>query len=318
MPRRLPCHRFARLALSLLGATLAGTLPAAAAPKVVVTIKPLYALVAGVMAGVGRPQMLVKGSASPHLYALKPSDLAALHGADLVFRASTATEPFSVRLTQALPRQVGLVTLQEAPGVALLARRTGVFFESGGTADGHVHGADAAKAFDGHIWLDPDNAKAMVDRIEQALSAKDPANAEVFKTNAATLKRRLDGLGAELQRALEPLAGKAYIVAHDAFQYLERRYSLNVVGAISLSPELPPSAKRLGELRRKILSLGAICVFAEPHLDKRLIDNLTEGTSARTGTLDPEGFALEPEPDLYFTLMRKLAADLRACLLPPA
>jgi len=300
-----------------LGGVLAGT-PAAAATKVVVTIKPLYALVAGVMTGVGRPQMLVKGSASPHLYALKPSDLAALYGADLVFRASTATEPFSVRLTQALPRQVELVTLQEAPGIDLLERRTGILFEAAGAGGRHAHGADGTKAFDGHIWLDPDNAKAMVDRIEQALSAKDPVNADVFKTNAVALKRRLDGLRAELQSALEPLAGKPYVVAHDAFQYLERRYSLNVVGAISLSPELAPSAKRLGELRQKILALGAICVFAEPHVDKRLIDNLTEGTSARTGTLDPEGFALEPEPDLYFTLMRKLAADLRACLLPPA
>ncbi|HXE69074.1 MAG TPA: zinc ABC transporter substrate-binding protein [Hyphomicrobiaceae bacterium] len=297
---------------------LAGAHPALAAPKVVVTIKPLYALVAGVMAGVGRPQMLVKGSASPHLYALKPSDLAALNGADIVFRASPATEPFSVRLTQALPRQVELVTLEEAPGIALLERRMGVSFEAAGDGRRHAHDAGRANAFDGHIWLDPDNAKAMVDRIEQALSGKDPANADAFKTNATALKRQLDALRAELQGALEPLAGKPYVVAHDAFQYLERRYGLNVVGAISISPEVAPSAKRLGELRRKILSLGAVCVFAEPQVDRRLIDNLIEGTLARTGTLDPEGFALEPDPNLYFTLMRKLAEDLRACLLPPA
>ena len=297
---------------------LAGAQPALAAPKVVVTIKPLYALVAGVMAGVGRPQMLVKGSASPHLYALKPSDLAALNGADIVFRASPATEPFSVRLTQALPRQVELVTLEEAPGIALLERRMGVSFEAAGDGRRHAHDAGRANAFDGHIWLDPDNAKAMVDRIEQALSGKDPANADAFKTNATALKRQLDALRAELQGALEPLAGKPYVVAHDAFQYLERRYGLNVVGAISISPEVAPSAKRLGELRRKILSLGAVCVFAEPQVDRRLIDNLIEGTLARTGTLDPEGFALEPDPNLYFTLMRKLAEDLRACLLPRA
>ena len=297
---------------------LAGAQPASAAPKVVVTIKPLYALVAGVMAGVGRPQMLVKGPASPHLYTLKPSDLAALNGADIVFRASAATEPFSVRLPQTLPRQVELVTLQEAPGVALLERRMGVSFEAAGDGRRHAHGADMANAFDGHIWLDPDNATAMVDRIEQALSAKDPPNADAFKTNARALKRQLDALRVELQSALEPLAGKPYVVAHDAFQYLERRYGLNVVGAISISPEVAPSAKRLNELRQKILALGAICVFAEPQVDKRLIDNLTEGTLARTGTLDPEGFALAPEPNLYFTLMRKLAEDLRACLLPPA
>ena len=184
--------------------------------------------------------------------------------------------------------------------------------------NGHRHGSSRAQPVDGHIWLDPDNAKAMVDRIEAVLSAKDPAHASQFASNAATLRHKLDALRGELAELLKPLAGKPYVVAHDAFQYLEQRYGLNVVGAISLSPELAPSAKRLTELRRKILALGAICVFAEPQSDLRQIDSLTEGTLARSGRLDPEGSALPPGPNLYFALMRKLAEDLRACLLPPA
>jgi zinc transport system substrate-binding protein len=59
-------------------------------------------------------------------------------------------------------------------------------------------------------------------------------------------------------------------------------------------------------------------VFAEPQFDTRIVQNLIEGTSARTGTLDPEGLALEPGPDLYFTLMRKLADGLKGCLAAPA
>ncbi|MFZ0850689.1 MAG: zinc ABC transporter substrate-binding protein [Hyphomicrobiaceae bacterium] len=294
---------------------LAWAHPAAAAPRVVVTIKPLHGLVAEVMAGVGSPRMLVKGAASPHVYALKPSDIGELHAADIFFRASSATEPFSSKIAESLPPHVDVVTLQEAPGVVLLERRAGAGFEPHADGRRHGHGSAKTTAFDGHIWLDPDNAKAMVDRIEHVLSAKDPANAGIFRANAAALKHKLDALSAELQQALHPLAGKPYVVAHDAFQYLERRFGLNVVGAVSLSPDVAPSAKRLSELRRKILSLGAICVFAEPQVDKRLIENLTEGTLARTGTLDPEGFALEPGPNLYFTLMRKLAKDLRACLL---
>ena len=82
--------------------------------------------------------------------------------------------------------------------------------------------------------------------------------------------------------------------------------------------EVQPSAKRLTELRRKIQSLSAVCVFAEPAFDRRLVDNLIEGTAARTGTLDPEGGSLDPGPDLYFALMRKLAAALKSCLAPPA
>src|SRR5262245_27931065 len=303
----------ALLALLLL---LAGLQPANAAPKVVVTIKPIHALVARVMAGIGSPQMLVKGPASPHLYALKPSDMGALADADVVFRVSPTTEPFTVRLADSLPRRVELVTLQDAPGLVLLPRRAHAAFESAG--DHPSPGGSRGSPFDGHIWLDPDNAKAMVDRIAEVLGAKDPGNADAFKGNAARPKGELDDLHRELQQALSPIAGKPYVVAHDAFQYFERRYRLNAVGAISLSPEVPAGAKRLGDLRRKILALGAVCVFAEPQVDRRLIANLIEGSVARTGTLDPEGFSLESGPNLYFTLMRKLAEELRTCLLPPA
>ncbi len=207
----------------------------------------------------------------------------------------------------------------------LLAQRTGATFEphshgkdkAHGHGHSHSHSHDRPKkgdAIDGHAWLDPDNAKAMVDRIQQALGAKYPDHAAAFKTNAAALAAKLDALAAELDRDLKPIADKPYIVFHDAFQYLERRYGLNVVGSISINPEVPPSAKRLTELRRKIQSLSAVCVFAEPAFDRRLVDNLIEGTSARTGMLDAEGGSLDPGPDLYFTLMRKLASALKGCL----
>ena len=303
---------------------LAAAAPAAAQTKVVVSIKPLHALVAGVMAGVGAPELLVKGAASPHTYAMKPSDAKALNGADLFFRMSESVEPFTAKVVRALPKRVTVVTLQEAPGMKLLPRRTGNTFEAHvheAAKDGHKHDHDHGKktdAPDGHAWLDPDNAKAMVASIEQALSARYPANAAAFKANAQKLSADLDALDKELAGKLKPIAGKPYIVFHDAFQYLEDHYDLNAVGSISISPDVPPSAKRLSDLRKKVVSLAAICVFAEPQHDTRLVQNLVEGTSARTGTLDGEAIALEPGPDLYFAMMRRLADDLKSCLAPQA
>jgi zinc transport system substrate-binding protein len=305
---------------------LASTGPAAAQTKVVVSIKPLHALVAGVMAGVGTPDLLVKGAASPHTYAMKPSDAKALNGADLFFRMSEAVEPFTAKVVRALPKRVTVVTLQDAPGMKLLPRRTGNAFEAhvheaakGGHK--HDHGHDQGKkidAPDGHAWLDPDNAKAMVAGIERALSARYPANAAQFKANAQKLAADIDALDKELAGKLKPIAGKPYIVFHDAFQYLEDRYDLSAVGSISIGPDVPPSAKRLSDLRKKVVSLAAVCVFAEPQHDTRLVQNLVEGTSARTGTLDAEALALEPGPDLYFAMMRRLADDLKECLAPQA
>jgi zinc transport system substrate-binding protein len=314
-------HR--RAAAALLAGSLVtwtGVSPAAADLNVVVTIKPLHALVSQVMTGVGTPELLVQGAASPHTYALKPSDASKLNRADVFFRMSDAMEPFTVKVAKSLPKQVQVITLQSSRGLKLYQRRSGATFDdghdhSGGDDHNHDHSHDST---DGHSWLDPVNAKVLADRIAQVLSAKEPANAARFAANAATLKTKLDELSTELARELAPVAGKPYIVFHDALQYFERRYKLRVAGSISVSPDVPPSAKRLATLRKKIASLGAVCVFAEPHFDTRLVDNLIEGTSARTGTIDPEGIKIEAGPDLYFALLRNLTRDLKSCLAPPA
>ncbi len=318
-------------ASKLLMAILAGGLsafaaaPAVAQAKVVVSIKPLHALVTGVMAGVGTPELLVKGTASPHTYAMRPSDAKALNDADLFFRVSESVEIFTIKVVRALPERVAVVTLQDAPGMRLLSRRTSNAFEGhaldvghGGSAKHDGDHAQDGQASDGHSWLDPHNAKAMVARIEEALSSTYPSNAATFKANAQKLNADLDALAGELQTKLKPVVGKPYIVFHDAFQYLEARYELNAVGSISISPDVPPSAKRLTDLRKKVVSLNAVCVFAEPQFDTRLVHNLVEGTSARTGTLDAEALALEPGADLYFAMMRRLADDLKGCLAPQA
>lgn len=308
-----------------LGALLAGALagwaavsPAAAELKVVVTIKPLHALVSQVMAGAGMPELLVQGAASPHTYALKPSDATKLSQADVFFRMSETMEPFTAKVAKSLPKTVQVVTLQTTRGLMLYQRRTGTTFDDHpdhSDGGGHHHSHDST---DGHAWLDPVNAKVLADRIAQVLGAKEPAKADLFNANATALKTKLDDLSAELTRDLAPAAGKPYIVFHDALQYFDRRYKLRVVGSVSVSPEVPPSAKRLSTLRKKIVSLGAVCIFAEPQFDTRLVNNLVEGTRARTGTIDPEGSKIEPGPELYFTLLRNLARDLKACLLAPA
>jgi zinc transport system substrate-binding protein len=291
-------------------------------PSVVVTIKPLHALVAQVMAGAGTPALLVQGAASAHTYALKPSDAAKLNHADVFIRMSEVMEPFTARVAKSLPRRVQVVTLQDTPALKLLRRRTGATFEDDhhdhdghGHHDHDHHGHKHARAtFDGHAWLDPVNAKPMADRIAQVLSAKDAANAALYRANAVALKAKLDALSAELERDLAPVAGKPFVVFHDALQYFERRYGLKAVGSIAVSPEVAPSAKRLSTLRKRIAALGAVCVFAEPQFDTRLADNVVEGTRARIGTVDPEGSRIEPGPDLYFALLRNLAKDLRGCL----
>ncbi|MDH4982569.1 zinc ABC transporter substrate-binding protein [Hyphomicrobium sp. D-2] len=291
---------------------------------VVVTIKPIHSLVAQVMEGVGQPSLLVEGSASPHSFSLKPSQVAAINRATVFFRVSEWLEPFTGKVVRALPASVELVTLMDTPGLKLLPRRkTGTFEPHDHAGEhshhhdsdhGHHHSHDDVGSSDSHIWLDPQNAKHLVSYIADVLSKHYPAHAAKFAVNAEAAHGRIDALAAELESDLRAVKDRPFIVFHDAYQYFDVRFALNAVGSITVSPDVRPSAKRLSELRRRIRSLKAACVFAEPMYQPRLVEAVIEGTDARSGTLDPEGMLLKPGPDLYEKLMRNLAADLNRCL----
>ena len=75
-----------------------------------------------------------------------------------------------------------------------------------------------------------------------------------------------------------------------------------------------PGAERIQEIRAKINSLKAVCVFTEPQFEPKLVAVVTEGTGANVGTLDPLGAALPAGPGLYTTLLRNMAASLKDCL----
>jgi len=311
--------------LTLTAAVLLAMVPAGAeAPRVVATIKPIHALVANVMDGVAVPELLVKGQASPHTYALKPSESRSLYAADAIFRVSDTIEPFTTKIKAALPATTAMISLATAPDITRLPRRTGSTFED--HDHDHDHGshhkeatdADQLAASDGHVWLDPENARAMVRYIETVLSKRFPPHAARFRHNREALDARLQALDQELAALTAPLKGKPFAVYHDAFQYFEHRYGLKAVGSIFISQDVAPGARRLTELRRQIAKLNAVCIFSEPQSDPRMLQAIAEGSRARTGVLDAEGLALEPGPDLYFELMRGLAKGLRACLTPGA
>lgn len=165
-----------------------------------------------------------------------------------------------------------------------------------------------------HIWLDPHNARAMATAIAEALIEADPDNSGVYRANREILLRRLDQLDKEMTSELASVQDKPFIVFHDAYQYMEQHFGLNAVGSITVSPERQPGAQRLNEIREKIAELGAVCIFAEPQFEPRLVGVVAEGTQAKTGTLDPLGADLEYGPEMYFSLMRGNAEALRNCL----
>jgi len=291
--------------------------PALADLDVVVTIKPIHSLVTRLMDGIATPKLLVDGTASPHAFSLKPSHARSVNNANVFIRVSEAVEPFTGKIVKTLPETVRVVTLEDTPAVKLLAVRDSSTFQPHAASEASA-GAEKASghhdAIDGHIWLDPDNAKAIVAYLTDVLAERSPAVAAKLKSNAAQLNADIDALTAELEETAESVKDKPFIVFHDAYQYFGKRFGVDAVGSVTASPEVPPSAKRLIELRAKIRALNVVCVFAEPLFQPKLIAAVIEDTDARSGTLDPSGVMLMAGKDLYFEMMRDLAAGLKACL----
>jgi zinc transport system substrate-binding protein len=309
------------LFLALPAILLAGTPRADEAPVVVTSIKPIHSLVSAIMEGVGKPELIVDGAASPHTYNLKPSNARALQDAKVIFWVGPGLEAFLEKPVEALGSDASVVELDKAPGLVKLKFREGGAFEPHDDGDEHED-HDQAEAghdhdhgeFDTHLWLDPANAKAMAAEVTTTLVAADPANALTYEANAKALDDKLDALDTEIAGIVAPVKDKPFIVFHDAYQYFEHRYKIRVAGSITVSPETIPGAERISDIHKKVADLGATCVFAEPQFEPRLIDVVIEGTHARSGVLDPEAATLKAGPDLYFTLMRGIANSIKDCL----
>ena len=300
-------HRWIRT-LAVVIVCLLGNLPARAEVNVIASIMPVHGIVSAVMGDMGQPELLLSGRLSEHAASFTPSQITHLGKADLVFMVGGGLERKLGQLSggEAVNGKV-FVELAMAPGIKTYAIREGGGWEK----DDHEN---ERLPVDPHVWLDPDNAKAMADAAAAALSQADPANAAIYVANAADFTVSIDSLSREIEAKLAGVKGKPYIVFHDAYQYFEKRFGLNAVGSIADFSAAAPSAQRLQEIRGRIAETGAVCAFREPQFDEKFVAAAIEGSPARSGILDPLGADLTPGLQAYPQLLRDLAQSLASCL----
>ena len=300
------------LRLSVLSSLLLSSAALADVPEVITDIAPVHGLVARVMGELGTPQLLVEPGASPHGYALRPSQAAGLQRADLVVMMGHELTPWLEGPVAQLAAGAVVMELLDTQGTTVLSAREEAAFEPD---DHHEHDHDHAhEGADPHAWLDPRNAVAWLASIADALAELDPANAETYRANAAEGRAEFAAAQAAAADRLAPLAERPYVVFHDAFQYFEARFALAGVGAISLSDATPPSAARVAEIRALVEAEGVVCAFSEPQFNPAILDTVTQGTGARLGTVDPVGAPLSTGPGFYPALIAAITNDVAACL----
>ena len=172
--------------------------------------------------------------------------------------------------------------------------------------EGHHHGEH-----DPHIWLDPINAKVILNEMVEHLIENDVKNASTYKSNLEKALKDIDKLTIEVMTDLNQSTSS--IVFHDAYQYFEKRFNVNVLGAFTVNTDVMPGAEQLAEIREVIEHDKVACIFSEPQFNPDIINAVAKDMDIKTGVLDPLGATLTPGKALYFDLIKNMSKSFKGC-----
>ncbi len=362
--------------------------------KVVASIKPIHSLASYLMEGVGTPNLIVDGYASPHGFAMKPSHAKMLQEADLIFWVGEGLENFLEKPLKSIAKKAEKIELLEIKGLRKLKFREKNIFDEhddhghkedkhddhGHDDDGHKeddhddhdhdkdghkeddhddhkedghddhdhdkdghkeddhddhkedghddhdhdkdghkeddhddhgHEGHAHGEYDPHIWLDPINAKVILNEMVEHLIENDEKNASIYKSNLDKALKDIDKLISDVKSELNKEI--SFIVFHDAYQYFEERFNVSVLGAFTVNTDIMPGAEQLSEIREIIEHDKVSCIFSEPQFNPDIINTVAKDMKIKTGVLDPLGATLNPGKDLYFDLIRNISSSFKGC-----
>ena len=294
--------------------------------KVVASIKPIHSLASYLMDGVAKPDLIVDGYASPHGFAMKPSHAKMLQNADIVFWVGEDLENFLEKPLNSIATKAEKIELMEIKKLTKLKFRERNIF---GDHDDHGHDEHAKKddhddhddhdgheghhhgEHDPHIWLDPINAKVILNEMVEHLIENDAKNASTYKSNLEKALKDIDKLTIEVMTDLNQSTSS--IVFHDAYQYFEKRFNVNVLGAFTVNTDVMPGAEQLAEIREVIEHDKVACIFSEPQFNPDIINAVAKDMDIKTGVLDPLGATLNPGKTLYFDLIKNMSKSFKGC-----
>ncbi|WP_416262586.1 zinc ABC transporter substrate-binding protein ZnuA [Gibbsiella quercinecans] len=313
--------RWLRNALLASALMVAGSASAA----VLTSIRPLGFIASAIADGVTETEVLLPDGASPHDFALRPSDIQRLRAADLVIWVGPDMEAFLTKAVAPLPASRQLAISELAAVKPLLMK--------GDDDDDHEHHHDHGEAADNHaehdhdhddghhhgaynlhVWLSPEIAKLTAIAIHDRLLELMPQNKDKLDANLRQFENLLTQTDKNVVNMLTPVQGKGYFVFHDAYGYFEKHYGLSPLGHFTVNPEIQPGAQRLHQIRTQLVEQKAVCVFAEPQFRPAVINAVAKGTAARSGTLDPLGMGIALGKDSYGNFLSALSNQYVSCL----
>lgn len=239
------------VAICLLLGSLSGCQEAESA-DIAATTLPVYEFTARLCQGTGISvtKLITENVSCLHEYTLQVRQMRALEAADVVVISGAGLEGF---LNDALDGANHMI--DASTGVNLFSGD----YNQGAEADHHRH--DHTE--DPHIWLSPENAKAMCKNICEGLILVFPQHKDVFTVNLQALLSDLQALQEYGQKELQALTCRDIITFHDGFSYFADAFGLRILKAIEEESGSEVSARELIELIHLVQTQQCSAIFTE-------------------------------------------------------
>jgi len=264
--------------------------------NVVVSIKPIHSLVAGLMKDVNKPTLLIDGMQTPYDFELSAAQEKHLKDSTLLFWVGAELEKSLESVVKQLPEKVTVVELLSSPGMKILPSRKN----------------DELR--DPFFWMDDRNIMILLDELTEALIQVDPERSHIYIRNRFEMLKPLRTMDKEFEYSYRGMKGGMAVQYFDTLRYFEQAYALNILDHVTGSPWDDQDAIGILKVRARLKNDGVSCLFLDRSMSADNLDLLTEGYDLRIGWLDTLGMQLESGPDLYLDLMKYNNDVIRECL----
>jgi len=250
---------------------------------------------------------VIPPGASPHTYEPKPSLLKKISEARVFFMIGAGLELWAGKFVRLSKNQLHTVKLSEGISLIKLSKHH------------HVGDEDILDTESGfanpHIWLDPNIAKLMVNKIVSVLCKIDNKHMEYYEKRGLAYLDKLDELHCLISSTVEKFKIRKYVCFHPAWDYFARQYGLESVGVIEAAPGRSPTPRSITKIVSLIIKHDIRAVFAEPQLNPKVAEVIANEANVKVLFLDPMGGSDVKGRNSYFDLMKYNLKVLQEAML---
>lgn len=260
-------------------------------PQIYTSFYAIYDFVSAIGGDKIEVHNMVPSGTEPHDWEPSTMDMARLYDADILFYNGMGMESWIDKVADSVGDDVEYVMLSE------------------GIAD--------ENSSDPHIWLDPDNALKMAEKIKDTLCEKDAVFKDYYEKNYYKLAAEIEAVDKEYTEAFTGVKENKIVVAHEAYGWLCKAYGLEQIAIEGISAESEPSPSKMKELVNTLKQNNIKYVFYEELVSPKVAQSLADEAGAELLELNPfEGLSDEEiaEGKTYTVVMRDNLENLKKAL----